>query len=158
MRRAGGRCCQNLDFYLSFSEKFLRKSYNMLPGGNSQILCPEVRVPVPRGGRPRYSGRFLDVKMGGTAYGRASANVGTSKYAIGIGVFQSSFLKLLGRSHLSISPKERCEMARPATVFHFWIIVVWHIVESHLVRATKRNQHRIDASIATIVGHCHQSL
>ena len=91
----------------------------MLPGGNSQILCPEVRVPVPRGGRPRYSGRFLDVKMGGTAYGRASANVGTSKYAIGIGVFQSSFLKLLGRSHLSISPKERCEMARPATIIHF---------------------------------------
>ena len=97
----------------------------MLPGGNSQILCPEVRVPVPRGGRPRYSGRFLDVKMGGTAYGRASANVGTSKYAIGIGVFQSSFLKLLGRSHLSISPKERCELTRPGDGYSFELLLLF---------------------------------
>ena len=77
-----------------------------------------------RGGRPGYSGRFLDVEMGGTAYGRASANVGTSKYAIGIGVFQSSFLKLLGRSHLSSSPKESCEMARPGDGYSFELLLL----------------------------------
>ena len=110
-----------------------------------------------RGGRPGYSGRFLDVEMGGTAYGRASANVGTSKYAIGIGVFQSSFLKLLGRSHLSSSPKESCEMARPGDGYSFELLLLLTFVELHFVLATKRHQHKIDAT-ATIVGNCYQSM
>ncbi len=88
-----------------------------------------------------------------------SNSVSTLEYEIRISVAQDSFLVLLVVV-FPASPSTRCcGKARPGSADSFRVgSASLTIVESHIVLATKRTQHKIDVSETTIVGHCLQSL